>query len=451
MIYRILMTIFSLTVRIFFSSFKIKGKENIPANNPLLIVANHPSTFMDPIVMAVAMKRKVHFIAKGSAFKSRFAKWILPKFNMIPIYRKDFEPGEMHKNEDTFEKVFEILEQGGAVIIFPEGISITDRILKRLKTGTMRMALSVEERNNFELGVHILPMGLNFSNPHQFRSKVEIRIGEPIAIKKYEEKYKIDTIKAVHQLRDDVRVAIESLIFCVDTPSNDQLIARVETIYKRNFLEVENRHHLELHEELEISELVRERVNYFTLHDPQRVEQLAEMLENHSLLLKTLKLDGETVDIVGTEKSKFTFGDFCFYLCGLPLFIYGFINNFIPYKIPGIFNRQIKARPDFTGAILLTLGTFVFLFFYIFQTILIYKLSESYILAFSYLISLPITGLMAYSYYQRLSNHLHTVKYNRLVDQGDAKVEALVELEIKIVTEIESAMKIFDTYQMAAE
>ncbi len=451
MIYKILMTLFSLTVRIFFSSFKIKGKENIPTHHPLLVVANHPSTFMDPIVMAVAMKRKVHFIAKGSAFKSRFAKWILPKFNMIPIYRKDFEPGETHKNLETFEKVYEILEKGGAVIIFPEGISITDRILKRLKTGTMRMALNVEARNNFELGVQILPMGLNFSNPHQFRSKVEIRIGEAIEVKKYRKLYEENSIKGVHKLRDDIRNSIESLIFCVDTPSTDQLIARVESLYKRNFLEVENRLQLELYEELRISELVRERVNYFTLHDPKRVEQLAQMLENHSLLLKTLRLDGETVDIVGKEKSKFSFGDFFFYLCGLPLFIYGFINNFIPYKLPGIFNDKIKARPDFTGAILLCTGTFIFLIFYIIQTVLIYKLSESYVLTIGYLISLPISGLMAYSYYQRLKNHFQTMKYNRLVDQGDAQVEELVELEINIVTEIESAMKIFDSYQMAAE
>lgn len=445
------MSLFSLSVRIFFSSFKIKGKENIPTSGPLFVVANHPSTFMDPIIMAVAMKRKVHFIAKGSAFKSRFAKWILPKFNMIPIYRKDFEPGEMHKNEETFEKVYEILEQGGAVIIFPEGISITDRILKRLKTGTMRMALNVESRNNFELGVKILPMGLNFSNPHQFRSKVEIRIGQAIEVKKFQANFKLDSMKTVHQLRNEVRLSIEKLIFCVDSPTIDLLIARVEMIYIRNFLEVSNRQKLELHEELEISELVRERVNYFIVNDPKRVEQLAEMLENHALLLKTLKLDGETVDIVGTEKSKFTFSDFCFYLCGLPLFLYGFINNVIPFQLPGIFNRRIKARPDFKGAILLCTGTFIFLIFYIFQTILMYKFSQNLWLSIAYLASLPITGLMAHSYYQRLKNHFQTIKYNRLVNEGDSKVEALVELEINIVTEIESAIKIFDKYQIISE
>lgn len=451
MIYKALITLFSLSVRVFFSSFKIKGKENIPTKRPLLVVANHPSTFMDPIVMAVAMKRKVHFIAKGSAFKSRFAKWILPKFNMIPIYRKDFEPGEMHKNEETFEKVYEILEQGGAVIIFPEGISITDRILKRLKTGAMRMALNVEARNDFKLGVQILPLGLNFSNPHQFRSKVEIRIGEAIDVKKYQKSFEKDSMKTVHQLRDEVRFSIEKLIFCVDTPTIDQLIARVETIYIRNFLEVTNRQKLELHEELEISELVRERVNYFIVNDPKRVEQLAEMLENHALLLRTLNLDGETVDIVGSEKSKFTFSDFCFYLCGLPLFIFGFINNYIPYQLPGIFNKKINARPDFKGAILLCTGTFIFLMFYTIQTILVYKLSENIYISLAYLLALPISGLMAYSYYLRIKNHIHTMKYNRLVNEGDAKVEALVQLEINIVTEIESAMKIFDKYQIASE
>ena len=40
----------------------------------------------------------------------------------------------MNKNEETFIKCYEHLENGGAILMFPEGISITERKLKPIKT-----------------------------------------------------------------------------------------------------------------------------------------------------------------------------------------------------------------------------------------------------------------------------------------------------------------------------
>lgn len=450
MIYQILISLFKITVRLFFSSFKVKGRVNIPMDKPLLIVANHPSTFMDPIVMAIAAKRKVHFIAKGEAFRSKFAKWILPKFSMIPIYRKEHDPHMTHKNDETFEKVYEILEKGGAVIIFPEGISITDRILKQLKTGTMRMALGAEARNDFKLDVHILPMGLNFSDPHRFRSKVEIRIGQSIPVREYKEAYEKDSFKAIHALKEKVRASIEGLIFCVDSPDTDQLIARIESIYKRNFLDKRNRHYLELDEEIRISELVRERVNYFIKNDPSRVENISLELENHAELMKNLKLDGEIVDVVGGDKLKFDFKDYLYFIFGLPVFIFGFLNNYLPYRLPGILANKLNSRADFRGSILMASGTFIFLIFYILQTIFVYQFTSeiSPLITLGYLVLLPITGLFAFHYSEKFKNLNQSIEYNRLKNSGDPKIKSLVELETTILQEMESAIKEFDNLQV---
>ncbi len=450
MIYQILLGLFRITVRLYFSSFKVKGRVNIPKDKPLLIVANHPSTFMDPIVMAIAAKRKVHFIAKGEAFRSKFAKWILPKFSMIPIYRKEHDPHLTHKNDETFEQVFEILEKGGAVIIFPEGISITDRILKKLKTGTMRMALGAEARNDFKLDVHILPMGLNFSDPHRFRSKLEIRIGQAIPVRNYKSAYEKDSFKAIHELKEQVRKSIEGLIFCVDTPDTDQLIARIESIYKRNFLEKENRHHLELDEEIRISQLVHERVIHFVKNDSSRVENMSMQLENHAELMKTLNLDGEIVDVVGEDKLHFSWKDYFYFLSGFLIFLYGFLNNYLAYKLPGILANKMNSRQDFRGSILMASGTFIFLIFYIIQTVLVYRFTAdiSFFIAPAYLVSLPFTGLFAFHYSEKFKNIRQSIEYNRLKKSGDPKIKSLVNLEIKILKDMESAIKEFDSLQV---
>ncbi len=167
MIYPILKQLLSVTVRGFFKNYKVKNIELVPAESPLLIVANHPGTFMDPIVIATNIPREVSFISKAEVFKGGFAKWLLPKFNMIPVYRKQDDPTLMGKNQDTFIRVYELLENKGAILIFPEGISLNDRKLKEIKTGTARMAFGAEIRNSFKLGVKILPVGLTYSDQHQ--------------------------------------------------------------------------------------------------------------------------------------------------------------------------------------------------------------------------------------------------------------------------------------------
>ena len=153
MIYSFLKLLFRITVKAFFKHQETINIEHIPVKGPVILVANHPSTFMDPIIIATKVPREVSFIAKSTAFKSKFTSWILPKFNMIPVFRAQDDPSQMHKNQQTFEKVFQLLERNGCILIFPEGISLTERKLKEIKTGAARMALGAEARNNFSLGV----------------------------------------------------------------------------------------------------------------------------------------------------------------------------------------------------------------------------------------------------------------------------------------------------------
>ena len=180
------------TVRIFFRSIIIRNQESIPEKGPLLVLANHPSTFLDPIVIASLLDRKVFFLAKGELFKSKFAKWFFPKLRMIPVYRKQDDPSQMSKNQDTFKKCFEHLEKGGAILMFPEGISITERKLRPIKTGAARIVLGAEANNDFSLNSSIVTIGLNYANPHRFNRDLFINIDNPIHVADYKKEYEAD-------------------------------------------------------------------------------------------------------------------------------------------------------------------------------------------------------------------------------------------------------------------
>lgn len=65
MLYAILRFLFKITGRVFFSNITIRNKELIPRSGPLIVVANHPSAFMDPIVIATIFERNLYFLGKG--------------------------------------------------------------------------------------------------------------------------------------------------------------------------------------------------------------------------------------------------------------------------------------------------------------------------------------------------------------------------------------------------
>jgi 1-acyl-sn-glycerol-3-phosphate acyltransferase len=80
----------------------------------------------------------------------------------------------MGKNDEMFKACFDKLENKGVILIFPEGTSKTERILRSIKTGAARIALGTSRNNDFNINVTILPVGLNYSNSSRFRSEMSV-------------------------------------------------------------------------------------------------------------------------------------------------------------------------------------------------------------------------------------------------------------------------------------
>src|ERR1051326_7760375 len=224
MLYSFLKVVFRITMRLFFRAYTVKGKENIPSAGPVIFLANHPSTFMDPIVVAASINRKVFFLAKAEVFKGKFAQWLLPRFNMIPVYRAQDDPTQMHKNKETFKKCFEHLAKGGCILIFPEGISLTERKLKKIKTGAARIALGAEADNDFKLGVKIISVGLNYSDPHTFQSNLFVNVDEPISVRDYKEQYEKDAFASASALTEEIRARLEKQVVAIEDEKLDKLV-----------------------------------------------------------------------------------------------------------------------------------------------------------------------------------------------------------------------------------
>lgn len=404
MLYSILKVLMQITERVFFRSITIRNKELIPEQAPLMIVANHPSTFMDPIVIATMLNREVYFLAKGELFKGSFLKWLLSKFNMIPVYRKQDDPSQMNKNQDTFIQCFEHLENGGTILIFPEGTSITERKLRPIKTGAARIALGAEARNNFQLGIHIITIGLNYTDPHKFNRDLFVNIHTPIAAKDYQDKYMQDEIKGAQDLTEAIRNQLAESIIAIEDRHTDAFVKDVEMLYKYKRAKELGIHKEDKEADFNLSKKIIEAVTFFIDHDKERAEKMRLRLKSY---IRHLKLIGITdVDLEKNKKNKsFLRSNIAALfnaIIGLPFYLYGLINNYLAFEIPAFIARKATHEIEYRGAIGMVLGLCTFSIFYTIQTILVWKYSDSIVMTFFYFINLPVSGFFAYWYYYKL-------------------------------------------------
>src|SRR5262245_55339885 len=97
----------------------------------------------------------------------------------VPVYRRHDEGVDTSRNEETFRRCYDELAAGGAVALFPEGISHDASGLAPLKTGAARIVLGVM-RERGATATRILPVGLTFEDKGIFRSRVLVHVGAPL-------------------------------------------------------------------------------------------------------------------------------------------------------------------------------------------------------------------------------------------------------------------------------
>ncbi len=182
MTYHVLQWFLGLVTRVFFRQIEVVGREHVPADGAVIFAGNHPNSLIDPILIITTCGRRVHFAAKDTLFKSRLLRQVLRGLGAVPVSRRDDHGGKDSKvdNDAAFTAMFQVLGNGGAIGIFPEGLSHDRSELGTLKTGAARLALGGAARTAGP--VRIVPCGLTFIHPKRFRSRVLIQYGEPIVV-----------------------------------------------------------------------------------------------------------------------------------------------------------------------------------------------------------------------------------------------------------------------------
>lgn len=145
------------------------GLENVPRTGPLVLAPNHFSQ-MDHFFIGVYLRRKIRFMAKSQLFGPPVLTYIYKHGGVFPVRRG-------HHDEEAFETVRQLLDQGEMLLVYAEGGRSRSQELGEPKPGIGRIAL--------ESGVPIVPVAIKGSERvrHWTRlrfPKTTVRFGEPL-------------------------------------------------------------------------------------------------------------------------------------------------------------------------------------------------------------------------------------------------------------------------------
>lgn len=147
-----------LALWIFCPRVRIEGTELMAARGPLLIVANHPDSFLDAIILGAYYPRKLYFLARGDVFRKPLFGFLLRSIGMIPIHRAREGREHLHLNEDTFQESVEVLRRGDGLLIFIEGICLLTHEIQPFKKGAARILESAQAAG-IQPMVHVVGLG----------------------------------------------------------------------------------------------------------------------------------------------------------------------------------------------------------------------------------------------------------------------------------------------------
>ena len=202
----------------------INKKELLQSDGPLLIAANHPSSFLDAAILATLFKHSIYSLARGDAFVNNFYKRLLFSLKMLPVYRISEGAENLEHNYTTFSACIDIFKKNGIVLIFSEGLCKNEWHLRSLKKGTARLAISAWQQG---IPLKVLPLGINYSSFRIFGKNVILNFGEIITDPdSYQDEKNLPDGKAVIDFNLKLQQQLKNLVIEAE-PSDKEKIKKI--------------------------------------------------------------------------------------------------------------------------------------------------------------------------------------------------------------------------------
>ena len=228
-LYRAMPLISELAVRSYYR-VSVAGAR-IPTDGPVLLVANHNNSLVDPALVAAMASRNVRFLAKAPLFTHPLIGWLIKGVGSVPVYRQQDDPALVSQNLDSFRDVHRVLAAGDMVGIFPEGISHSASRLAPLKTGAARIAIGAA--NQLGTDFPIIAVGLVFRDRDTFRSEAHVIIGESF---RWDDLVgDLTNRNAVRELTNRIERSMRRVSVNLEAWEDEPLVRTAEAVWRAEF------------------------------------------------------------------------------------------------------------------------------------------------------------------------------------------------------------------------
>jgi 1-acyl-sn-glycerol-3-phosphate acyltransferase len=350
MLYDITKPIIRIALSVYFRKVYLSNKHRIPKDKPVILAANHPTAFIEPCILACWLTRPLSFVARGDLYLTKpFVRKLYDWYRLIPVFRiDDAGYGHLKSNYESFGRCVEALMDKKMLMILAEGRTKHEKRLRPLMKGTARIVFDALAKYP-GLDIHVIPVGVNYTDSDTFRSSVMIDFGEPLRALDYLEKYGDHPAKCVNALTADLGKGLKERVIHIADPDDDDWVEQL-LVLERN----EHREPL-----LPVSSPDAARL----FAEKQRVDFVNQLSQAEKNSLKK-RLDAYLAALSQKGVTDFGIQQTDWYSLGNSLLLgifwlpqlLGWLLNALPLWVAGKLSRKLAASIEFRAALAIPFG-----------------------------------------------------------------------------------------------
>jgi len=430
--YKILYAYVSVIHKLYYRRITIVGAEKIPPNTPVIFAPNHQNALMDAFAVMFPVRKHLVFMARADIFKKPAIAKILNSLQILPIYRIRDGYGELGRNQEVFDNTVEVLKSNIPLCILPEGNHEGLKRLRPLKKGILRIAFQSEESTSYNLNLHIIPVGIDYSDYFNAGADLTVVYGTPIKVADYAAQYHENEQKTINTVLNVLADNMRSVMIHIPE-GNYTLISQISTIYEPNVWDTCNVKR-QPYNKLTIKQYIIQKVTEAFTQNPEKANEIGNALSIYNV---NLTKAGITDCLLQYKEPHFLslLLNVVFSIALLPLQLYGMILNYIPFKIPLMASSKIKDL-HFKSSIQFGVGLFSFPIYYLIIIAVFCSLTDDILLQLLFGLTLPVTAVFAfynYNYMKKLwgkfqvlnLKHSKKEQYNSLQKERNQIIELI--------------------------
>ncbi len=415
------------------------GKDKIPRDKAIVFAPNHQNALSDPMAVLLHTPYQPVWLARADIFKNKTVARILKFMKIMPVYRIRDGKDQLARNDETFRESITVLKSHKALALFPEAAHSGKRQMLMHKKAVPRIVFMAEEKSEDNIDIHIIPTGIYYSSYWKFNRTVIVNFGDPIRVNDYLERNETNANEATMALRDDLYKAIDKLTINIRSKEHYNDFELIRDYYGKTFLQRQNKKYSP--KELLLSDMkLTRQLDELEKTEPETVEQIVNETREYKKLLEKYHLRNWLLTNPSNNFLKILLNKLIL-IPGIPLFVYGFIFNAIPFFLVDYVTRKKIKDFAFWSTFFLVPGVIIFPIFYLIGLACVSSLLPGIWLKLLFLITLPFIGKLTFKWYILFrktwgrGNLLNLKLFNR------KKYDQLIETKDSLFSKLDSVSK----------